>query len=51
MRKYRENSEILSYPFFCEKGVYSYYPQHIKKMIDFMKEETRKYIEDEKIFI
>lgn len=51
MRKYRENSEILSYPFFCEEGVYSYYPQHIKKMIDFMKEETGKYIEDEKIFI
>lgn len=51
MRKYRENSEILSYPFFCEEGVYSYYPQHIRKMIDFMKEETRKYIEDKKIFI
>ena len=51
MRKYRENSEILSNPFFCEEGVYSYYPQHIKKMIDFMKEETGKYIEDEKIFI
>ncbi|CAK7001068.1 SPL family radical SAM protein [Fusobacterium varium] len=51
MRKSRGNSEVLSYPFFCENGVYSYYPQHINKMMNFMRKEVKKYIEDEKIFI
>lgn len=51
IRRYRATSEILSYPFFCKDGVYSYYPQHIDKMICFMKKEVKKYIEDEKIFI
>ncbi|MDU1910929.1 SPL family radical SAM protein [Fusobacterium sp.] len=51
MRKYRATSEVLSYPFFCKDGVYSYYPQHINEMMDFMEREVKKYIEEEKIFI
>ncbi|WP_462427633.1 spore photoproduct lyase family protein [Fusobacterium varium] len=51
MRKYRVTSEVLLYPFFCKDGVYSYYPQHINKMMDFMEKEVKKYVEDKKIFI
>ena len=51
MKKNRGNSKVLFYPFECSGGVYSYGEIESKKMIEFMKKNVMKYVEEKKIFI
>lgn len=51
MRKNRDGSALLSYPFSCEDGVYSYEKEEIKKMLEFMEKKVLQYVEKEKVFI
>lgn len=51
MKKNRGNSRVLFYPFECCDGVYSYGENTTKKMINYMKENVKRYVKEEKIFI
>lgn len=51
MRKQNTNSLLLSYPFVCNEGVYSYPEEIQKKMFFFVKTELKQYVEEKKLFI
>ncbi|HEY4533362.1 MAG TPA: radical SAM protein [Fusobacterium sp.] len=51
MRKQNRNSLLLSYPFVCEQGVYSYPREIQKKIFNVVKKELTQYVEEEKLFI
>lgn len=51
MRKNRDGSALLNYPFYCKNGVYSYEEEETKKMLEFMKRKVLEYVEEKKIFI
>lgn len=51
MRNQNQNSEILYYPFDCVDGVYTYKEDIKNDMINFVKNEILKYVEEEKIYI
>ena len=51
MKKNRQNSKILFYPFQCESGVYTYDAQRRNKMMEFMKNKVLEFVEEKKIFI
>lgn len=51
MRKNREGSLILNYPFTCNNGVYSYSEDKNKEMLDYMKEKILKYVDIKKLFV
>ena len=50
MRKKRENSLILNYPYTLENGVYSYGADENKKLTEFLISQSVKYIDRTKIF-
>lgn len=50
MRKKRENSAILNYPYTLENGVYSYGTEENKKLTGFLINQSAKYINKSKIF-
>ena len=50
MRKRRENSAILSYPYVLEDGVYSYGLKENKKLTGFLIDRSARYIDKSKIF-
>ena len=50
MRKKRENSVILNYPYILENGVYSYGADENKKLTEFLISRSVKYIDKSKIF-
>ena len=50
MRKRRENSAILSYPYVLEDGVYSYGLKENKKLTGFLIDRSAEYIDKSKIF-
>ena len=50
MRKRRENSAILSYPYVLEDGVYSYGVEENKKLTGFLIDRSARYIDKSKIF-
>ena len=50
MRKRRENSAILNYPYVLEDGVYSYGVKENKKLAEFLITRSAKYIDRTKIF-
>lgn len=51
MKKNRVNSRILNYPFQCQEGVYTYTDEENYEMLEFMKKEVLKYVDERKIFI
>ena len=51
MRNQNQNSEILHYPFECIDGVYTYSDKTKSYMINFIKEQFLKYIDEKKIYI
>ena len=51
MRNQNQNSEILYYPFECIDGVYTYSNEIKSYMINFIKEQFLKYIDEKKIYI
>ena len=51
MRNQNQNSEILYYPFECIDGVYTYSDKIKSYMINFIKEQFLKYIDEKKIYI
>ena len=51
MRNQNQNSEILYYPFECIDGVYTYSNKTKSYMINFIKEQFLKYIDEKKIYI
>lgn len=51
MRNQNQNSEILYYPFECIDGVYTYSDKTKSYMINFIKEQFLKYIDERKIYI
>ena len=51
MRNQNQNSEILYYPFECIDGVYTYSNEIKSYMINFIKEQFLKYIDQKKIYI
>ena len=51
MRNQNQNSEILYYPFDCIDGVYTYKEEIKNDMINFVKNEILKYVEEKKIYI
>jgi len=51
INKLRTNSKILAYPFSVEEDICSYNERHIEEMIRFVKNETMKYINENKIYI
>ena len=51
MRNQNQNSEILYYPFECIDGVYTYSDKTKSYMINFIKEQFLKYIDEKKIYI
>ena len=51
MRNQKQNSEILYYPFECIDGVYTYSDKTKSYMINFIKEQFLKYIDEKKIYI
>ena len=51
MRNQNQNSEILYYPFECIDGVYTYSDKIKSYMINFIKEQFLKYIDERKIYI
>lgn len=51
MKKNRMNSTILNYPFQCQEGVYTYTSEENCKMLEFMKSEVLKYVDESKVFI
>ena len=51
MRNQNQNSEILYYPFECVDGVYTYSNKTKSYMINFIKEQFLKYIDEKKIYI
>ena len=51
MRKNNPNSLILSYPFSCKDGVYSYDDKRNSKIIEFVKNQLIKYVPVHKIYI
>lgn len=51
MRNQNQNSEILYYPFECVDGVYTYSDKTKSCMINFIKEQFLKYIDEKKIYI
>lgn len=51
MRKQNQESKVLFYPYEVEDGVYSYPKEKGKYMIDFVKQNLLKYIDESKIFI
>ena len=50
MKKKRENSIILNYPYTLENGVYSYGLEENKKLTGFLISQSAKYIDKSKIF-
>ena len=50
MRNQNQNSEILYYPFECIDGVYTYSDKTKSYMINFIKEQFLKYIDEKKIY-
>ena len=50
MRKKRENSIILNYPYTLENGVYSYGSDENKKLTEFLITRSVKYMDKSKIF-
>ena len=50
MRKRRENSAILNYPYVLEDGVYSYGTEENKKLTGFLIDRSAGYIDKSKIF-
>ena len=51
MRNQNQYSEILYYPFECIDGVYTYSDKTKSYMINFIKEQFLKYIDEKKIYI
>lgn len=51
MQKVRTHSVLLSYPFECYNGVYSYSEEQAKQMIDFVHKKISRYIAKNKIYI
>ena len=51
MKKNRENSKILYYPFECRDGVYSYPEDKMEKMLEFMRKKVLEFADKDKIFI
>ncbi|MEX6519590.1 spore photoproduct lyase family protein [Fusobacterium animalis] len=51
MRNQNQNSEILYYPFECIDGVYTYSDKIKSYMLNFIKEQFLKYIDERKIYI
>ncbi len=51
MKGNRRNSVILSYPFQCQEGVYTYSVEENREMLDFVKDKILKFVDKEKIFI
>lgn len=51
MRKQNQESKVLFYPYEVENGVYSYPKGKREYMIDFVKKNLLKYIDESKIFI
>ena len=51
MRNQNQNSEILYYPFECIDGVYTYSDKTKSYMINFIKKQFLKYIDEKKIYI
>lgn len=51
MRNQNQNSEILYYPFECIDGVYTYSDKIKSYMINFIKEQFLKYIDERKIYM
>ena len=51
MRNQNQNSEILYYPFECVDGVYTYSDKIKSYMLNFIKEQFLKYIDEKKIYI
>ncbi|WP_058485278.1 SPL family radical SAM protein [Defluviitalea phaphyphila] len=51
MNKLREDSKILAYPFQCNNGVCSYNTKHINKMMNFIKNEVKKYVPLKDIYL
>lgn len=51
MKKNRENSKILYYPFECRDGVYSYPEDKMEKMLEFMRRKVLEFADKDKIFI
>lgn len=51
MRKNNQNSKILSYPFECKNGVYSYSEEKGKRMLYFLEKLILNYVDSNKLFI
>ena len=51
MRKGRENSLLLSYPFECSSGVCTYTSKHSSDLINFVYRKLLDYVPEEKIYI
>lgn len=51
MKNNRKNSLILSYPFQCQDGVYSYPSDENSEMLEFMKKIILEYVDESKLFV
>lgn len=51
MKRNRVNSIILNYPFQCYEGVYTYSLEENNEMLNYIKNEILKFVEEKKIFI
>lgn len=51
MNKLRVNSKVLAYPFKTSNGICSYDEKHICQMISLVKNEVKKYVPENKIYV
>lgn len=51
MNKLRANSKVLAYPFETSNGICSYDEKHIYQMISLVKNEVKKYVPENKIYV
>jgi spore photoproduct lyase len=51
MNRLRENSKILAYPYYNENGICSYNIKHINEMTNLVKDEVKKYVPIDKIYL
>lgn len=51
MKRLRENSKILAYPFNTINDICSYHTKHINEMTSFVKDEVQKYVNPSNIYV
>lgn len=50
-RKLKDNSEIFSYPYNCNKGICTYSPEHTKKLLQLVYNNVRVYIDEDRVYV